>query len=270
MKKKISISVVLYNTPLEDIDNVINSIDFEIADLYFIDNSSSPRLKNYLSKFNNLCYIDPTINLGFGAGHNYILKHFEIQSKYHLILNPDVSFDQSLLLRMCCIMDEHPEIGILTPKVIYPNFQHQESCRYLPSPLTLVLRRLKLSFLLKNFDKLVQQFNKPLIDVPFPLGCFLLFRTEVYRKINGFDERYFMYMEDVDIARKTLELGYRVVYSSENQIIHSYGKGSRINIKLLRFHVASMMKYFNKWGWFFDAKRIIANNDAIRFLSMKG
>lgn len=71
---------------------------------------------------------------------------------------------------------------------------------------------------------------------------------------NGFDERYFMYMEDVDLVRRLGRLG-KTLYAPQVHIVHEYAKGSYGNKKLLVFHLKSGLRYFNKWGWFFDEER---------------
>jgi len=67
--------------------------------------------------------------------------------------------------------------------------------------------------------------------------------------LGGFDERYFMYMEDVDLVRRCASLG-KVKYLPKMTVVHEFSKGSYHNPKLLRYHVCSAIMYFNKWGWF--------------------
>jgi GT2 family glycosyltransferase len=82
----------------------------------------------------------------------------------------------------------------------------------------------------------------------------MLFRKEALDKAGLFDERYFMYMEDIDITRRVHQ-HFKTVYYPSVHIYHGHARESyRIN-KLLFTHIKSAIRYFNKWGWFFDAER---------------
>ncbi|HWV71328.1 MAG TPA: hypothetical protein VN040_06425, partial [Pseudosphingobacterium sp.] len=92
------------------------------------------------------------------------------------------------------------------------------------------------------------------LDVPNLSGCFMFVRTAILKKIGGFDPRYFMYLEDVDLVRRIGEHA-RTVFCPFVSIYHGYQKGSYANGKLMRLHIQSAIKYFNKWGWFIDSDR---------------
>jgi GT2 family glycosyltransferase len=97
-------------------------------------------------------------------------------------------------------------------------------------------------------------------------GCFLLVRSGILREIGGFDERYFMYLEDVDLVRRVGKSA-EVMYEPSVFVVHAYGKGSYRNFKLLAYHILSAIKYFNKWGWFWDPERRRANNLVLESIS---
>ena len=102
-------------------------------------------------------------------------------------------------------------------------------------------------------------------EIPVVSGCFMFIKTSILQKINGFDERFFMYLEDVDLCRRAGELS-KVLYFPEVSVIHNYEKGSYKNTKLLKYHINSAIKYFNKWGWVFDRKRKEINDRTLRNL----
>jgi len=85
-------------------------------------------------------------------------------------------------------------------------------------------------------------------------GCFMFLRTEALQKIGLFDERYFMYLEDIDLSRRIFQQ-YKNVYFPTQIIYHDHAKGSYKSLKLLFIHIQSALRYFNKWGWFFDKER---------------
>ena len=101
-----------------------------------------------------------------------------------------------------------------------------------------------------------------IIEVPILSGCFMMLRCEVIKHIGGFDERFFMYAEDVDLCRRIGEVSKTIFYPYIS-IYHEYAKGSYSNKKMLMMHIRSMTKYFNKWGWIFDKKRHIRNKKCI-------
>ena len=102
-------------------------------------------------------------------------------------------------------------------------------------------------------------------EVPSISGCFLFLRTKAFKNINGFDERFFMYMEDVDLVRR-ISMNSKVVYFPSVYVFHGYAKGSYSNIKLLIYHIRSAVLYFNKWGWFFDPYRKYVNNKILNYI----
>ena len=101
------------------------------------------------------------------------------------------------------------------------------------------------------------------MEVPSLSGCFMFMRCSVLKQVGGFDERYFMYAEDLDLCRRIGEVSKTIFYPKVS-IIHEYGKGSYKNKKLLKYHIISVIKYFNKWGWFWDSKRRYKNQECVK------
>ena len=96
------------------------------------------------------------------------------------------------------------------------------------------------------------------MEVPSLSGCFMFMRVDVLKEVGGFDERFFMYAEDLDLCRRIGEASKTMYYPGVS-IYHAYGKGSYKNRKLLKYHICSVVKYFNKWGWILDRKRTQIN-----------
>jgi hypothetical protein len=80
-------------------------------------------------------------------------------------------------------------------------------------------------------------------------GCFMLFKTKDFKNIEGFDERYFLYLEDADLCRKIDAVGKKKLYYPNIEITHQHQRGSTKNIKLFFYHLSSAFKYFLKWGF---------------------
>lgn len=259
---KLTASLVLYNNPLSDYGAAVAAFLSATADsiLIIIDNSPAP-LRSELLAHPRIKYVFTGKNLGFGAGHNRALEHVG-NSTFHLLLNPDIQFEPGVLDHLLRLMASSPNIGAVMPRVSYPDGSLQRLCKLLPTPVDLIFRR----FI--PFERVREWINSryelhalPQIspqEVPTISGCFLLLRTDLFRKLGGFDERYFMYMEDVDLVRRIGDT-HRIIYDPRIQVSHGYGKGSYRSSKLLGYHIRSAVKYFWKWGWIFDRERARRN-----------
>lgn len=220
--------------------------------LYLIDNSSNDDLRFKFQTSNELEYIYTGDNLGFGSGHNYIMDEIKRISSYHLILNPDTYFDPYVLPLLLKQLEKNSKVGLIAPKILYPNGSFQLSIRRYPRVYDFFLRRIPfLAKLFKDsFEKtnyLNTNINEPL-EVEAVSGCFQLFRSSVYIDVNGFDQRYFMYMEDIDICRKVYNKGKSVLYFPDAIVYHRSEYASKKSLKLFKIHVKSIIQYFLKWG----------------------
>lgn len=247
-KIQISASIVLYNENRQVLEQVIQCfLNSPLSKrLYIVDNSPSNALKEFCD-YSEVEYIFVGKNIGFGSGHNLILNKINKCSKYHLILNPDVNFKSEVLLKLIKELEKDANVAMISPKVVYPNGEQQYTCRKYPTFLELMFRRFGV---FKTFTQKQEYRNKNLNKSFYPnffQGCFLLFNTKDFAAINGFDERYFLYMEDVDICKKIDVLGKRKMYFPDVKITHTHRKGSSQKIILLYYHISSAMKYFKKW-----------------------
>lgn len=244
----ISASIVIYNENFDVLEKTIKAfIKTPInKKLYLIDNSPKALFKNkFLS--NEIEYIFTGKNLGFGKGHNLVLD--KLNSNYHLILNPDVEFNKDVIPKLVKQLDLYTNVSFISPKVLYPNNNVQLTCRKHPSFKSLLLRKLTFSRSLNKETDFNDKKIKEAIYPEFIHGCFMLFRTEDFLKLKGFDERFFMYMEDADICRKIEKSGKKIMYFPSVSIVHHHRRSSSKNLKLLFIHISSAIKYFLKWGF---------------------
>jgi len=133
----------------------------------------------------------------------------------------------------------------------------------------LIVRR----FLPKSWTKnQIEKFElrasgyKKIMNVPYLSGCFMFLRTEALKDVGLFDERFFMYPEDIDLTRR-IHRRYKTVFYPNATIIHHHAKGSYINTRLLFIHISNMVAYFNKWGWVFDKERRSINREILKQLN---
>lgn len=247
-KIEISASIVLYKENTQTLQKTISSflnLPFP-KKLFLIDNSPNNDLENqFISEEIQYKFVGK--NIGFGAAHNLVISTIKNKSKYHLILNPDIQFELDVIPKLINKLSEDTLLAMISPKALYPNNQLQFTCRKFPTKLELIYRRLKI---FKSFTK-DQEYRNINLEKPFCPdfihGCFMLFNTNDFVKINGFDERYFLYMEDVDICKKIDALGKKKMYFPLASIIHHHRKGSSKNLHLLWIHFLSARKYFKKW-----------------------
>jgi GT2 family glycosyltransferase len=267
----ISCSIVVFHNPVKEIKNAINSFLAGTSNvkLYLVDNSVDDNLRFTFDSFSPLVeYIYNGKNLGYGSAHNIAIQKTINSSRYHLVLNPDVEFDATVLNRLIKLMEQNPDIGLVMPKILYPNGSMQYLCKMLPSPAHLFLRRfipgpLKVLFK-KTLDKyeLRNKDYNSIMETPNLSGCFMFIRTSVFNEVGMFDERFFLYMEDTDLCRRINER-YKTIYYPIVSIIHGYGKASYKNFRIMKLHLKSSVKYFNKWGWFNDKERGAVNTITI-------
>ena len=264
--KELTISIVAYNDPIEDLTVLINSVkNTSVAvDVSVVDNSQNDRLKT-LSNL-GITYINNDCNYGFGKGHNLVINRIIGRSKYHLILNPDITLTSGLLENLFAYMEANPDVGMIIPQVLYNDGTVQSVCKLLPTPWTLFVRRFLTIKLIK--DKLNKYYELKMTDPskafepPVISGCFMFIRNSVLKDIGGFDERFFMYMEDVDLCRR-IKSKSKILYYPKIKVFHGHAKGSYKNLRLLKYHMISAIKYFNKWGWFLDRDRTKINRETL-------
>lgn len=237
------------------IDSVLNS---NVDILFLIDNSLNDRLRELENLSSRIRYIH-SINLGFGSGHNIAIKEaIERGAIYHIVINPDVFFEKGVIEKLTEYMDENIVVGQVMPKILYPNGKLQYLCKLLPTPMNLLGRRFFpcKKYIERQNEKYELRFTgyDKEMEVPSLSGCFMFMRVSVLKQVGGFDERFFMYAEDLDLCRRIGKVA-KTIYFPAVQVYHEYAKGSYRNRKLLRYHICSTIKYFNKWGWFFDSER---------------
>jgi GT2 family glycosyltransferase len=264
---QISASLVLYHNDPEQyslaIMSFLNGCD---GHLYVMDNSLIP-LRNSIFDHPRVHYIFSGTNLGFGKAHNRLIKLIGSTSDLHLLLNPDIVFDSDVLYKLAFYMSSNATVGAVMPRVSSVDGSLQRLSKLLPTPVDLIFRRfIPIGYIKDCINSRYEMYNlsqvKP-TKVPSLSGCFLLVRTHLLQSLKGFDERYFMYMEDVDLVRRLGDISDTIYYPAVS-VVHAYAKGSYRSNKLMLYHVCSAVLYFSKWGWLFDKVRYLRNQLAIK------
>ena len=253
-----SVSIVTFHTPLPELVSCLESLDtHRVSRIYVIDNSRSTPIRQWCAGQPKATYI-PNDNTGYGAAHNIALRHeLSMPGDYHLVLNSDVTFPPSILSDIEAYMDSHPSVGILQPRMTGINGERQYSCRRLPAPANLLIRQFTPSwcfcgsrdrYLLKHLDP------EKTWNIPYLQGSFMFLRKEALRKAGLFDERFFMYPEDIDLTRR-IHRHFLTLYWPGATIVHRHEAASYKSLRMLWIHILNMVRYFNKWGWVHDSER---------------
>lgn len=236
-----------------------------------VDNSSNTSLRQYVLD-SGARYIHAGKNLGFGAAHNLALTENIDTAEFCLIENPDIQFSSGVLETLYGFMLNEASVGLVMPKILYPDGRNQNLCKRLPAPHDLFIRRFLGPFgrtILKAQSEKYELSNVAMNvpwNVPCLSGCFMFVRSSVLKQVGLFDERYFMYMEDFDLCRR-IGSRARTVYYPQVSITHEYAKGSYVNPRLLGHHILSSFRYFKKWGWYFDKEKENLNRRVAPFVS---
>ncbi len=265
---KATVSLVLYKSSVSEVETLLHTLgqDDSVSDWVVVDNGAAEdpilagQLRSMVEGFGGK-YLASERNVGFGAGHNAGLKFLrDSPSEFHLIVNPDIIFGEDVLPALVRAMAMQPRVGLIMPKVLYPDGRIQHLCKLLPTPFDFILRRFAPNTLQKLLRKWAERFELRMIDpdqpaeIPYLSGCFMFVRRSLLESLGGFDERYFLYMEDLDLCREFSKIS-ALSYWPEVSVKHVHQRGSHKSIKLMRIHIQTAISYFNKWGWFFDKNR---------------
>ncbi len=252
------VSIVTYHTSLDELDKCLSCLTSpQISRIYIVDNGSEKRIADFVKKYDKVEYI-ASDNVGYGAAHNKaIRKSMAAGYNYHLVMNSDIYFEPSIIDDIVKYMKANPLVGQLHPKMVNPDGTLQYTIRKLPTPFDLICRRFLPSWVAKDSRKkyLLQELDHNRIqNVPYHQGSFLFFKIAALKRVGLFDERFFMYPEDIDISRR-MHFEYKTIYYPLATVVHNHRAGSYHNFKLLWIHIVNIVKYFNKWGWFNDRLR---------------
>lgn len=266
----ITASIVAFKTNVVELSQIIKcSINSSISTIFIVDNSPTDALQAVVNSFGStkLVYIYGQGNVGYGAAHNIAIERsLELGATYHVILNPDIIFQEGAIEALASFMDRHPEAGSVMPHITYPDGSIQRLCKLLPTPFDIFARRLlpkswsegrnkKFEMHFMGYDKI---WNCPSLS-----GCFMFLRNATLQQVGGFDDRFFMYFEDTDLIRRIHRVSKTVFYPNVT-IIHAHRAEHKTSKLLLKISIQSTIKYFNKYGWLFDKERRVFNRRALK------
>lgn len=250
-KEDISILIVTHNH--EDyISQLVQSLErFDYRNAFFCDANSSDNTVNIIknSSYKNNILQKKKLE-GFSKNNNDIIRHFNLETKYYLLLNPDLYFDEDFIVTLYEKMESNPLIGIATPVIFYPNKILQKTWKKFPSVWSVLKKRIGIT---KTDNE--EQINSSNID--WCLGACMMI-THKLLKPNGtlLDERYRLYCEDVDICFEAKQKKFLVFGVKDTYAYHHLNEMSskKIFSKYNYWNISSIFKFALKWKWRYFVK----------------
>ncbi len=253
MKPELTIVVVTYKENLDILKACFDSVQGSQGvtyELIVVDNGQSAATEGLLKSYAGAQYVRNPDNLGFAAAVNIGMRLRT--GKYVLLLNPDTSFSPDTLTKMVAHLDRDQNVGIASCVIRYPNGELQESIRRFPTMKDQLLILLKVPHLFRTraIDRYMMKDVDPMQtqDVDSIMGAFMFIRNEVLEQIGLFDERYFIWFEEVDFCKMTHDAGWTIRHYADVEILHH--KGHMFNklatIRKQRWIRESLRKYMKK------------------------
>jgi GT2 family glycosyltransferase len=269
----LSVSIVLHNSSLALLQRALRSLQDSALEaekagslsrvsVTLVDNASNEQYRVKLAKivadwsvntaFQIQCSLQPC-NRGYGHGHNTVMG--QLESDYHLVLNPDVELEADTLQVGLSFLQANEEVVLLSPKVYGTGGEQEFLCKRYPSVLVLLLRGFAPKFVSRLFQKRLAAYemrdvcsSEQRVDVAIASGCFMLARTSVLREVGGFNEHFFLYFEDFDLSLRLKSQG-RLVFDPAMRIVHHGGYAASKGWQHLRYFLGSGVRFFNRHGW---------------------
>ena len=241
--------------------------------VYLVDDARQPGLAALAGRY-GVHYRRQPDWPGHARIHNRVLREAAgAGSAYHLLLGPDIGLPLDAVARMVAYMEQHPDVGLLAPRVQGPDGRLVPMCSLLPGPLDLLLGRCfpllhRSSGRLAQYQLHASGYSR-VMDVPVPTACCLLMRMETVLRAGMFDERLLLRFDTVDLARRTARIA-RTVFVPHVTVVrdpaHADGGGWRGPAVSWWRRCVSAWRYFSKWGWVRDGERDRINARALRRL----
>lgn len=201
------------------------------------------------------CFLTNRDNPGYGRAVNRLVVRLGQLPPYIGVLNTDLSWPSGTFEQLLGWLQQHPQVSLAVPQILDEAGTPQKLCKHHPTVLGLFSRRFLPDVLkpawLKRYDRwyvMADQNYQEVFDAPYLSGCCMLIRSDAFRRAGGFDERYFLYLEDADLTRSLARDG-RCVHLPVAGVVHGWGRGNYRNLGLMAVNLASAWHYFRKWGW---------------------
>ena len=271
---KLAVSVVLYSSDMVLLNEVIDSLSKACMHasraceltcaLDLVNNKPDDEHKEAISTLArsaatehlSVAFIDAGVNGGYGAGNNISIRRHK-DADYHLVLNPDVLIQEDALTNALAYVESNLDVGLLTPQVKGLDGMMHHLCKRNPTLLDMFIRSissplLNRLFLKRNFRYEMREYDylDVIRPVPYPTGCFMLFRRSILDRIGGFDESYFLHYEDADVGRQISQVS-EAAYVPSVVVLHKWSRDTHKSWRMRWITINSGLRYWRKWGGVF-------------------
>ncbi len=260
MQPLVSAVVLNYRSPKDTVKCVRALRSQSIADeveIVVVDNHSDDEsigfIRAQLGTMPTVRIIEERGNVGYGRGNNAALRF--VKGEYLLIVNPDNTLPPDATENMVKALQAHPDAGIVGPALIHPDGSVRPSARKFPRIADLIRKRLRPDRWQVEYDKTMTSMqSQESVDVDWLVGACLLMKTELFRELGGYDERYFLFFEDIDLCRRAHALGKKVLYLPHVRVLDRKTRlsgstaFSLLTKRTTRIHLRSALQYFWKWN----------------------
>ena len=174
---------------------------------------------------------------GFGANHNAAFAR--CAAPRFCVVNPDIRLEADPFPALMAALNGE-RVAVAGPRVCGPDGRVEDSARRFPT-VGRLLRKL-----VPGAEGPDYPVDQGPLEVDWVAGMFMAFRSDAFRAVDGFDERFFLYYEDVDICRRLHATGYKAVYQPQITVTHDARRASRRDLRLMRIHAASALRYLGR------------------------
>ena len=248
----LSIIVVNYNGQ-KFLEKCLNSIeqfiDYQSCEVIIIDNNSTDDSISIIQRnFPSIKIFCSLVNLGFGRANNLAIQHS--RGDYLLFLNTDTILIENTPQILLAYLQQHQNIGIISPKIVFLDGSYQLSCGRLPNIVIEFLDKIRYGLNKKwhhIFANLYSKQYSNIQEMGWLTGACLMMTRDVFDRVGGFDESFFMYFEDKDICKRVAEMGLKVVYYPKTSLIHLLGGSSQdVKKSVNTYYRDSQLYYYQK------------------------
>lgn len=227
------------------------------GEVIVVDNASTDETRECIRRgFPDVRLIANSENLGFAKANNQAAK--VAQNPYLLVLNPDTELKPGAVAAMREVLERDLRVAVVGPHLRYPDLTHQPSVRRFPTLLSHSLLLLKLSQVFPNLPVMRRYYARDFnyeqeATVDQVMGAAMMIRASVFSRLGGFDEAYWIWMEEVDFQKRVRDQGLRVMYVPNAEVVHHLGVSfsqTALMSRARRFARSSTVYFFKHNGWF--------------------
>jgi len=258
MNSSLLISVIIVNYNVKEyLEQALISVKKALKDvsheIIVVDNASVDGSVSYLRKrFPGINLIALKENLGFGRANNIALQN--AKGEYVVLINPDTVVQEDTFSKLVKFFEDHADAGAVTCKIINSDGSFSVDCRHsIPTPMIAFWKVIGFSKLFPR-SKVFARYNLTYLDenqvhaVPAISGSFMMIKKKVLDKVGNFDERFFMYCEDIDLCHRINEEDFKIYYVPTTQIVHYKGESTKKdNLDYIKTFHRSLYKFFRKY-----------------------